>query len=90
MRVLKNKSEREFQIWAEEKGWTVSKRGWPDFFCKNERGEVVLVEVKSAQRYRLRKDQWGVMEELVKFGVPCYKWTPDTGFVPVKKPKPCR
>jgi hypothetical protein len=79
MRVLKNKCERSFQVWAEQQKWTITKRGWPDFFCRNQRGELVLVEVKKGNR-KLKNHQQDVLTELAKYGIPCYRWSPDGGF----------
>lgn len=61
-------------------GWTCTKRGWPDFFCVNDRGEVCMVEVKPSGVQRLKKEQAVVMKFLREHGIRCYKWTPDDGF----------
>lgn len=61
-------------------GWTLTKRGWPDFFCVNDAGEVCVVEVKPNAGIRLKNDQAAIMKYLKSLGVKCYKWTPDAGF----------
>src|ERR1039457_2550031 len=44
-RVNSNKTEEKFSVRAVAKGWSVTKRGWPDYLCW--RGdEVMCVEVK--------------------------------------------
>jgi Holliday junction resolvase len=76
MRTLKNKAEREFQIAAESKGWTISKRGWPDFFCT--RGdEVICVEVKPKATHKLKREQATILKFLAKHDIKAFKWTPD-------------
>jgi hypothetical protein len=67
-----------------QKGWAVTKRGWPDFFCINEKGEICLVEVKPRHAHPLKQNQETVMKQLSKYGVKCFKWTPDGGFEVVK------
>lgn len=63
----------------EENGWTVTKRGWPDLFCFNENGEICCVEVKPHCTSQLKTNQVKIMQELSKYGVPCFKWTPEAG-----------
>jgi len=68
----KNKAEAAFEQRMQSQGWTVTKRGWPDFICyKN--GEVCLVEVKGHGR-RLKANQRQVMHLLMSYGVPCYHY----------------
>ncbi len=61
-------------------GWTCTKRGWPDFFCVNDQGEVCCVEVKPNKKHGLKTNQAQIMAFLRSKGVKCYKWTPDGGF----------
>ena len=59
-------------------GFTVTKRGWPDFFCFNEKtGEIAVVEVKRNKHHKLKDSQSAVMKALSKHGIPCYKFTAD-------------
>lgn len=77
-RCPKNPAEAAFFKTATEAGWVVTKRGWPDFFCF--RGEeLALVEVKPP-RGKLKREQEIVLRSLSSFGVPCYRWSPDTGY----------
>ena len=78
-RVVKNDAERAFQLAADAAGWTVRKKGYPDFFCMRD-GKIALVEVKPTARCRPSKHQRVVMKALSKLGVPCYLWTPESGF----------
>jgi hypothetical protein len=78
-----NKTESLFAQKAEAKGWTVSKIGWPDFFCQKPDGSIILVEVKPKLRdgsghKRLRKSQKPVLDGLAKAGVPCYIFDGET------------
>lgn len=63
-------------------GWTPTKRGWPDFFCVNDAGEVCAVEVKPRADIHLKPEQGVIMRHLSEHGIKCYKWTPDEGLKP--------
>lgn len=76
----KNEAEALFFEKASAAGWTSTKRGWPDFFCVNDKGEFCCVEVKPTERQRLKRDQIQIMRYLKSAGIRCYKWTPDGGF----------
>lgn len=78
-RKPKNKAEAECFDYLSEQGWTPTKRGWPDFFCINENGDVIVVEVKPTDRHGLKLNQNTVMKALAAAGIPCYKYTPDRG-----------
>lgn len=73
-----NVAEEAFCDWAASRGWNLSRKGWPDFFCWFD-GQVACVEVKPVGRERLSDSQKGVMRALVAAGIPCYRWTPDRG-----------
>lgn len=75
-----NLSERVFYEKMEAAGWTVTKSGWPDFFCVNDKGQFCCVEVKMRETDRLKNNQQQIMHYLRSAGVKCYKWTPDGGF----------
>jgi hypothetical protein len=61
-------------------GWTVTKRGWPDFLAF--RGdEVMAVEVKRAAAHSLKDSQERAMSALSARGVPCFRWALDSGLV---------
>ena len=80
VRVRKPQNEAEgmcFDFMSKE-GWTCTKKGWADFFCI--RGdEICCVEVKPNSGQSLKREQKVIMNALSKYGVPCYKWTPDKG-----------
>ena len=72
----KNRAEGKFAELARSKGWSLMKRGYPDFFCfKGD--DIMLVEVKPDINHRLSKSQVMVMNFLKSKGVKCYKWSPD-------------
>ena len=75
-----NEAEKVFVDTAREQGWIVTKRGYPDVICyKN--GDVMLVEVKRRRKYRLKSSQSRFMGHLSKYGVKCYKWSPDNDWL---------
>jgi len=75
----KNEAEGLFWDKVKEDGWEVTKRGWPDFFCTRQNGDLMLVEVKAHRGRRLKHHQIKVLKILGSYGVPCYRWSPDTG-----------
>ena len=73
----RNGPEQKFAQLAAEKGWFATKRGWPDFLCFNEDGEMIAVEVKPQMRSRpgvkvLRRDQANCMDVLTAHGIRCF------------------
>jgi hypothetical protein len=70
--------EQRFAALAAEAGWTISKRGWPDFFMWKD-GKLACVEVKGDLE-GLRANQKAVLEALAAYGVPCFTWRPLEGF----------
>lgn len=81
----RNAAEAAFFDAAVAAGWSVTKRGMPDFFIARD-DEVALVEVKPPAEGRrtgaqLRAYQQIVLNALSGYGVPCYVWSPDRGFV---------
>jgi len=72
----KNYLENEFAKKAKQLKWEVTKRGYPDFICYKPNGDVVLVEVKPTN-HRLKKSQYKLMNALKKYGIKCYRWSPD-------------
>lgn len=74
----------------EEAGWEVTKRGWPDFICRDpDGGAVMAVEVKprypDGEFHPLKTAQLEVFKILDSFGVPCWisdgvkwkRWRPE-------------
>lgn len=78
-RPLRNAAEEAFRLEAVAAGWTVCKRGWPDFICEKD-GTLAVVEIKPHRRRILKREQRRVMAWLAAYGVPCYRWSPDGGF----------
>lgn len=75
------KAEAQFAELAKAAGWTVSKRGWPDFIMWKE-GKLACVEVK-LDLQPLRENQSNVLRALAGYGVPCFTWRPKEGFTKV-------
>lgn len=79
-----NKAEAMLYDKLTKEGWTVTKSGYPDFFCVKDE-KVVLVEVKPRKTDGLKTNQQRILELLSKYGVPCYKWSPDGGFEEIRE-----
>lgn len=79
----KNKVERAFYDAASSKGWIVSKKGWPDFFCIHPDGKVMVAETKS-NKPRLAPWQNIVMKVLANHGIECFVVS-ERGVVPYNK-----
>ncbi len=63
----------EHAVWGQliSEGWTVFRRGWPDFICFRSVGdnqEVLIVEVKPEHWHKLKKEQLVVMRWLQLLG----------------------
>ena len=78
-RKPRNEAESQLFELMESRGWTVTKRGWPDFFCVKG-GDICAIEVKPCKDQPLKANQLAVMGMLSAKGVRCFKWTPDGGF----------
>ena len=61
-------------------GWTITKRGWPDFACWHPEKGFIVVEVKPKHRKRLKLEQNRLLKELARQGVKVYRWAPQGGF----------
>lgn len=72
-----NGAEAKVWDWLEAQGWTVTKRGWPDFFCFKEDGQILLVEVKPRKYHQLKRTQRLVFNALECRGIPVRKITLD-------------
>lgn len=74
--MVKNVTEAKFMALAEQAGWRVSKRGWPDFVCFGPDDEIIAVEVKprtsKGRLKRLSKQQIEVMDWLSSNSIDCY------------------
>lgn len=71
-------TEAEFCRAALKAGWTVQKRGWPDFLLTRN-GDLCAVEVKRNGQGP-KRDQEIVMAALESKSIKCYIWTPRDGF----------
>ena len=82
LRCLRPKNEAEGELYDKMKaaGWACTKRGWPDFFCINEQGDVCIVEVKPRASDRLKREQSIIMKALRQKGINVLRWSPDGGF----------
>lgn len=63
-------------------GFTVTGRGWPDFTVWGSDGSFGVVEALRHAEAPLKPTQEAVLEVLATYGVPCWTWSPDGGFVP--------
>ena len=81
MRTIRNEAERMFFDLATQKGWTVTKKGYPDFICYKG-GLMMLVEVKKKGTHRLKYAQHRFMNEMKIRGLKCYKWSPNSVWNP--------
>lgn len=75
-REPKNRSERAVWDTLQSDGWTVLRRGWPDFFCFRDSPEgnsVMVVEVKPYEWYQLKKEQRMIMRWMQSLGVKTFR-----------------
>jgi hypothetical protein len=82
-RQRENATEEAFQVAAEKNGWSVSKRGWPDFWMTKD-GKLACIEVKPSASSRPKPLQATVLNFLAAHGIDCYLWNPVTGFKRIK------
>ena len=88
-RCPKNKAEGALFRQLSARGWILSKKGWPDFFAIHPgKNRLALIEVKPRRGRQLKRQQRAVMQVFSLFNVPCFLWTPDSGFTPVYAPTP--
>jgi len=90
MRILRNRlgvaalkrptpnSELAFKVAAQRAGWTVFKKGWPDFMCIKD-GQIMVVEVKHGSD-KLSLEQKAMLRVLSNHGIRCFEWRESTGF----------
>lgn len=81
----KNLAEGAFWDLATERGWQITKRGWPDYFVQKD-GHIIAVEVMPSAGRAPRFDQRQVMAALEAAGIRCFIWSPEGGFRPFKAP----
>lgn len=82
----KNKAEDAFEKFMYAEGWSVTKRGWPDFLAFKTEGkgekkkhQVILVEVKADGSHPLKPEQYRVFQILASAGFLCYRYDPENG-----------
>lgn len=85
----KNPHEETFRKLMLSKGWKVTKRGFPDFFCWKGH-KFGFVEVKPKCKSKLKKSQYFVMRVLSSYGIKCFKWSPECGFETIDEAKPLK
>ena len=69
--ITLNESESVFEVIAKSKGYTILRRGWPDFALRRADGSLFCVEVKSYAD-SLSTEQIRMIEFLASAGIPCY------------------
>lgn len=84
MKKYGNTAENEFAIAARKNGWSITKKGYPDFICYKG-DELMLVEVKANGNGRLKTSQQKFMNTISKYGVKCYKWYPEKNWLRIKE-----
>lgn len=77
--AYKNKAEQHCAEMLTIDGWTLTKRGWPDFIAFKKDGSVIAIEVKAKETHKLSYFQVKVMSILHKAGIPCYRYCPSKG-----------
>jgi hypothetical protein len=72
---------------AQAGGWTITRRGWPDWWCTRTRedgeAEVAVVLVRQHRGRRLKRDQRAILRVLAAAGIPCYEWSLEQGYAPI-------
>lgn len=81
-RKPKNSAEAMCYDTMTEQGWTVTKRGWPDFFCMKD-GEICVVEVKPRATTPIKPNQKVIMDKLKEHGIACFRWDPENGLTEI-------
>lgn len=78
-----NTTELLFYDQMNKEGWTLTKRGFPTYFCfKEDTHEIMMVCVKPKSTHKLRREQLKMMKLLTSiYGVHCYVWTPEEGLI---------
>jgi hypothetical protein len=73
-----NPCEDMFHAMMTAQGWTVTKKGWPDFACWHPQRGFMAVEVKPGRcnPVPLKVEQEHLMRQLAALGIPCGVWTP--------------
>lgn len=71
-----NHAEIQILMCLEDQGYTVIKKGWPDFIAiKGD--EIRFIEVKPNKRYNLKIHQKYVADILAKYGIKVELKSPD-------------
>ena len=78
-RTGRNKAEAQF-IKALPPHWHAIKMGWPDFLIVSSKGQLAAVEVRRTRTRVLKSIQITCMRLLSRAGLPCFRWSPDTGY----------
>ena len=73
-----SQSERQAILLLESQGYTLLKRGWPDFIAIKD-GHFICIEVKPNRKVKLKIEQEIVLRLLGKAGIPVYRYSPDKG-----------
>ena len=80
---ITNESEIAFFLTYKAKGYTIYKKGFPDFLVIDNKGRLIAVEVKPDKKQILKKSQVLVMKALKNAGIKTYRYSPDDGLVEI-------
>ena len=81
MKIRVNTAEAKLEELMTQRGFEVTKRGWPDFLCFSASSDsVICVEVKRSSKHKLKFEQERIMTILIDAGIPCYRWDLYNGF----------
>ena len=73
-----NRDEKLLWSKLQDEGWSVLRKGWPDFFCYKD-DNIMLIEVKPSRNHRLKSEQLEILLRLAEKGLSCYRWSPQVG-----------
>jgi hypothetical protein len=74
---------------ASAHGWRLVRRCYPDaLLIHPESGAIACVVSALSRGRQLRRRQYATLCALAAYGVPCYRYDPDTGFARVGIPTP--
>lgn len=87
----KNPTRKDFYNKAHSQGWTIIDKGFPDYLlvkdCKGKLS-VALVQLKKHRGRALKKQQEFILSILAQASIPCYRYSPITGYERINLKQP--